>query len=1647
MNDCPENEIGNYMKLIINGLKPNEESPIAATKKEDYIPAIKALTGNQDYTNKKIEDCKKDLLNALTEKCGNIFEKITYPMIIDINFLNKEIKNNTKCEDVRSVLLKYLKNDKNKLDKNILEQNIETYKKTVEFLKSSVRTIQISEFNNLFSNYYTHILKKISDTNLLTDLKSCKRKEPYFTIMYIFLHAYTIAYPTENTNNALVNIIKSDDTKIQETELIETFINPKKIKPDARQYIAANRFSKFKETDDKAYFLFHGVGTGKTITSLCIALSYLTDANLAANNNPLKVLIIAPSGIFRASFISDAKDMNIYTYNITVSTSENESSVIETCDALLKKDDNSNYALKFTGFDYDSLYKNGGIDQLTEDYDVLICDEAHRLLTNVLQPVEEFQQYQINEKGGIDLESRTPFSATVPTGEADAVPTGEADVVPTGEEAVVPTGEVDVGPTGEADAVPTGEVDAVPTGEADVVPTGEEAVVPTGEEAVVPTGEDNEEVEEEDNKNIIDNDSSPRFNLGGGGDELQSAMDYLLTSENYDLQEEQYNSQKGGEGSGFNTFARNTINDYRFFDFLQKKIKNQCIFLTGTPYQKSTEDMIDIAWFLNTINKSNQKSFIADVMKYGGSNGIFKPYQVLTDSATKAKDMSLYFHANVNSILLFISRGKQQFKGGNNDQSITTDITEQNKILNLFSSDEQKLIFVDNKIQYNELLLTILEKGETFLSNNLTDPNMEPLIPSLYIHLTANLFVLITLDSFDNAEITELVGGDGGTLSFLDVIRLLTNEFKVQISKMFDQLKEEGGFGQFKFDSMIIVNITKTISANISKIPGLALLLAKLPINLTFITANCIGSLIDTVRIIFYKDNKTNVDMLVKHTAPYISVYNYDFNDFAIDTNEFYIDLENNDYDTNLLVNSLGNKNAFPLKNIENIMVPFTLSQIKKLDSELNQNIINTNIVNNIGCGVITYDPKEVIKNYQTVTYSDLNKMYKESGLTTKTQLTNDLEVDINNNLEIVKSNNDTQSQILPINISNNLEKKIKEINTNGLDKNLVNLINKLKENITEIEGFDVFKNISINDTSRFENILTLLKITRCGVNYHKYDYFLHPHYIKKSVTADAAADVDEILYYLPLIYPSTEEIMYSFCQYLTSNNYKFIWMCNKFEKDVLDLNYNFGRVMACPIAKFNATNDKPICIIISPDHTEGFSFTFNPSIFCPALCNSAGDAEQVYGRVLRKYNIAATKGRYNKKVYQYFGASKEEIGNLYFTAELYGTDDKNIFRSVYQNGKPYIKSGLPEDITKLLKTGNSIFNIERGIIPILSEEGQQYASELAITPIARRPIGKYEEIGTPIVREEIKTERTNFITNYLFPILSEEFQLRTLQFVNDTSSKYFKLMTKNENNSKLQKNLVDNYKIPKGLDIVKSNYFLPMDLIFINKTQSDKKYCKLNNINSIVCLLGQQENIINENDQAQPDVNFDKELKKLMEIYNNKNNPERKYINKKLETLFELPNTGASIISRAKAVKEYPIIIENQLLSKQLFTDLHLKWMTYKKKIDTIKKNIIKKSQALVDWGDRDATELEPDVQNKLNKFYDLDYNPFPYFSKYDPTNVYGDTEQGVYGYGGNLHGKTIKHKYNRKYSKTIKHHKMKINKTKINHNNNKKNIKTKKK
>lgn len=172
--------------------------------------------------------------------------------------------------------------------------------------------------------------------------------------------------------------------------------------------------------------------------------------------------------------------------------------------------------------------------------------------------------------------------------------------------------------------------------------------------------------------------------------------------------------------------------------------------------------------------------------------------------------------------------------------------------------------------------------------------------------------------------------------------------------------------------------------------------------------------------------------------------------------------------------------------------------------------------------------------------------------------------------------------------------------------------------------------------------------------------------------------------YYLPLVYSYNENYGTApFSCYLESQNIPYIlihilqetkaWTQYepqywdlldesdriKIEADRLNLlEYNKYIGFKCVFPLNN--NACPKCVIIDPTMTEGLDAKFSPAIFVVEPCDSYGDHEQVYGRILRKYDFRSNMtlwtqweknrdpddNRYRKVIYQYIMTENMNIDN-----------------------------------------------------------------------------------------------------------------------------------------------------------------------------------------------------------------------------------------------------------------------------------------------------------------------------------------------------------------------------------------------------------------
>ena len=518
-----------------------------------------------------------------------------------------------------------------------------------------------------------------------------------------------------------------------------------------------------------------------------------------------------------------------------------------------------------------------------------------------------------------------------------------------------------------------------------------------------------------------------------------------------------------------------------------------------------------------------------------------------------------------------------------------------------------------------------------------------------------------------------------------------------------------------------------------------------------------------------------NLDGIIENIAPFISIYNYDYIETAIDNKQFYTDLINSDprFKLNQNVNKKGTTNSFPEKFIENIYYPFTQKQVRQIKnytkvmlskmfslgniemtSEKNTLVLNelNNVLNKISCGIQINKPfennflkKEYIKYFkkpehetqsavgQTVLQEEAvgfldkkKKLYITQDSYTNRWQTGGLYVSIDN--LTVKENdisNFSGKTRMPVNISGNFVDFRKDViniafetesdiiytyqgsqvvptksnNLNNIKSNYFKILrDQIRVTASTIPASVQFLkdkpyNLPLykNENCKFENVLELLKIIRTGVIFQgenseiskfnqpdleKYPQFVyHPHYALNNNESKFYDDTTtKVEYYLPIIYPPTNDIMFGFCDFLNKKGYKYIWLNKFLEPFDLKEQVDFGVRFTFPIKPFDVDENTqgkgndPICIILSPNHKEGFSFIYNPSLISLGLSETAGDEEQIYGRVLRKYGKEALDGKYGKKIYQYFSGGNQNTTTLPILTSLYSLDKKTVFRGMYDS-------------------------------------------------------------------------------------------------------------------------------------------------------------------------------------------------------------------------------------------------------------------------------------------------------------------------------------------------------------------------------------------
>ena len=104
---------------------------------------------------------------------------------------------------------------------------------------------------------------------------------------------------------------------------------------------------------------------------------------------------------------------------------------------------------------------------------------------------------------------------------------------------------------------------------------------------------------------------------------------------------------------------------------------------------------------------------------------------------------------------------------------------------------------------------------------------------------------------------------------------------------------------------------------------------------------------------------------------------------------------------------------------------------------------------------------------------------------------------------------------------------------------------------------------------------------------------------------------------YLPVVWSNFEsEGFAAFGAYLTARGHKYLVYL---PTDTIEQRRELNEAAYKQYNRLD--NDNPICILLHPSITEGISFTFSPALIALETIKGYGVQEQVYGRVLRRFN------------------------------------------------------------------------------------------------------------------------------------------------------------------------------------------------------------------------------------------------------------------------------------------------------------------------------------------------------------------------------------------------------------------------------------------
>ena len=1490
--------------FLLFGKKKNNKS----CSKPDYVDFLKTISDNKEdflYT-KSVKDLKKLIIAYARDK--NIFKELNQERIkelCDLKAENDIFINSNLNVDVDSF---------NKISDSEIKACLESISDAFDAGVPSVDILKTIRFPKTYSDFF--------DKTTYSNVFGNKRKVSYNVdrrIFYPYIYYFIYLCATQKPGLAKdfsLDVIEKDDTQINFAEMNEIF-NSNLSVPDSRQLLAIQRFTKYRDQNDKASFMFHGVGTGKTITSLLICLSNLKPENKRSfdgkdsETKPFKILIIAPEGLFFTSFLGDAQKLGIYVHNTSRVDVANGTS-IETCTGYYVKDHgfelvdgknkiNSAYQIEFTSYDYKALAENG-FDPL-DDYDVLICDEAHRLLTTKLKPlgnndVEKYKKIEILPKvdivgdNGIEfpikykyITYRIPYQDEISSKKnelglqwvREQVILGQQQTTKSVEEPIIirdyrllefivkkikiqsifltgtpfqtdtldishiamflnhpainqsnnadfmkfyiQMGRVKIFNVKDVYDVSTswkvrpganlvkalGQVtDAAKGLQIPSIMTGGDAPAPLDELPPLPP----HSTAEKGNDSKVAPPPLP-YHLPGY---KPSPLDTLPPLPPHSTAEKGNDSKVAPP----KLVSYNLGSFYERFPLVEMNTDDDKLTYYGN-YHGDVEKYFLIPNALQIIKNTELNDF-------GKAQEIVKLFVLASDGYFKIFDET----KSPNTVTgRTYDADKDAVKGGDQKGGTWTLILSFIPFIQFFGfsamgafaglrTDAKIVSFITTTLQL------YVSKSKTF-SEKMFELGPTYVFGPIMGTTTSGIGGLMNLMLVNGYTYTLFIGI--ASIFLLMILAINTVDYEKKLTE--DTQYKFTFFVRFWYRAFLFIRSTthtleqtgsdkiyKSVMTATTAVGNLitfqsAMILLKDAIVSTAEDVKTSGSpAVDALLIyptncmlyipyiicntIFDLIPPVNVADAITFTKPYCSVYNYEYNRFAINDNEFQIEILKQT--VKAPVNTNGNKNRFPRQYVEQYLVPFTNEQTDLLNEDPIPNFDNEN---NIGCGLLV--------DFEKKTKDEIVDYAKE----TMTYVNKQIEFYIKNKIynDGIQINEMVVEKRTPFNIVNNNTVKNNAILTEVLRK-----VNELKAGFKADELKKKFIPVSQDNSTqnyRFQHMLLLLQIIRCGSIFKNGEFLLQPHYVKNS---------DSYEYFLPIIYPSTVRQMWGVCNFLKENGERFLLQNVTVDISIQNI-FKAGQILTFPIS--SETNTNPLCIIISPEHMEGFSYVYNPAIFEIGLCNTYGDEKQVDGRIYRKYPKEYSKNndeRFDKIVYRYFGGSLYDIENFSQLVTLYQTDELQKIRYGYNLIEQFLETGssTPEGFVSS-SVGSIGYETARVVTRPFTLAKTTLKPSQPLLEIARDVHGELGVGATLSVKENTASE---YVTDSQKAIIlkslqrkayNEEVHLKQIQTVKGICANYFNGFLDNEN-----KQIIEDRRIK----------VMPLDLSLLRFTDKvDDKY------------------------------------------------------------------------------------------------------------------------------------------------------------------------------------------------------------------------------